>query len=76
MIPTYIFNIEQLEQAMNACKNHIEALQISNFTDDEKVNLKSIYENLELVYKNRLNDLYALSVAKEIKTTYELVSNE
>jgi hypothetical protein len=76
MIPTYIFNKEQLEQAIKACDNHITALQISNFTDKRKQRLEVIFTDAKVIFKDQLNDLYALAVAKEINTTYELVSNE
>lgn len=76
MIPTYIFNTEQLQQAITACNNNISALDISNFTHDEKERLAAIYTDLKAVYQNRLNSLITPINAKKIEVTFEVVSNE
>ncbi len=77
MIPAFIFNQQQLQQAITSCDNHISALAISNFTSFEKMQLESIYVDLHKIYSERLITLQSEeNTIKSINTTYELVSNE
>ncbi len=77
MIPTFIFNQEHLQKAISACKNNISALEISNFTEFEKLKLEAIYINLQSIYENRLVGLQKeQNEVNQINTTFELVSNE
>lgn len=76
MIPTFIFNQEQLQKAVEACGNHISALEISIFTDFEKLELEKIYIDLQKIYSDRLEALQMQENANPITTTYELVTNE
>lgn len=75
MIPTFIFNQEQLQQAIKACDNNISALEISNFTDFEKLYLEAIYTDLRSIYDLRLRVLQKeAKEANAIKTTFESIA--
>lgn len=74
MIPTYIFTKEHLQKAIKSCNNNIVALQISNFSETEKIALNQTYLRLKRIYRKRLIYLNRIDKAKLIEVSIEIVT--
>lgn len=56
-IKLYIFKADDIRKAIKRTNQHIEALDICNFSDTEKIALKQVFLRLRRIYKRRLIQL-------------------
>lgn len=76
MIPTYIFKKEDFKKAIKSCDNCINALPVWVISETDKLFYKNLFLKLKRQYKKSLAEFNRTEKAKNIKTTFEIVSNE